>query len=180
MRKSLEDTWRYFESMGDEAPRHSDGRPVVRDTMPSIYDEKPLGLSYFRTWLEDADNSNLTMPRTFFCRSWFVRVGFAGTDLSESSMCWNDFDGCDFSGADLSGCDMRASKFSACNFAGAVMRGADLRRSSFEDCDFTRADLSDAVAEDADFQGCVQDFLSDEQQAVMSWSEDEGPAPPGG
>jgi uncharacterized protein YjbI with pentapeptide repeats len=75
---------------------------------------------------------------------------------------------------------MRASKFSGCKFVGAVLRAADLRRSYFEGCDFTRADLSGAVAEDEDFQGCVQDFLSDEQQAVMAWSEDEGPEPPGG
>jgi uncharacterized protein YjbI with pentapeptide repeats len=147
--------------------------------MPSIYDEQPLGLSYFRTRLEDSDNSNLTMPRTFFCRSWFMRVSFAGTDLSESSMCWNDFDGCDFSRADLSRCDMRASRFNGCKFVGTVMRGADLRHSSFEDCDFSGAELAGAVAEDADFEGCVQDFLSSEQQVVMSWSE-EGPEPPGG
>ena len=86
----------------------------------------------------------------------------------------------DFSGTDLSGCDLRASTFSGCKFVGAVLQRADLRRSSFEDCDFTGADLSGAVAEDADFPGCVQDFLSDEQQAVMEWSEDEGPEPPGG
>jgi BTB/POZ domain-containing protein KCTD9 len=180
MRKSLDDTWRYFEASGYDAPRYPDGRPVIRDAMPSIYDEAPLGLSYFRTKLEDADNNNLTMPRTFFGRSWLVRVNFADTDLSESCMCWNDFDDCDFSRADLSGCDMRASKFSGCKFIGAVLRGADLRRSSFEGCDFTEAELYGAIAEDADFQGCVQDFLSDEQQAMMTWSEERGPEPPGG
>jgi uncharacterized protein YjbI with pentapeptide repeats len=54
------------------------------------------------------------------------------------------------------------------------------RRSTFEGCDFAGADLTNAVAEDEDFQGCVQDFLSDKQQAVMVWSPDEGPEPPGG
>jgi uncharacterized protein YjbI with pentapeptide repeats len=174
----LEETWRYLESQGEETPRRPDGRPFVHDRMPS-HDDEELGFSYFRYRLEDADNSNLMLPRTFFGRSWFVRVSFANTDLSESRMCWNDFDECDFSGADLSGCDMRASNFKGCRFVGAVLRGADLRRSSFKDCDFTGAELVGAVAEDADFQGCVQDYLTDEQQAVMAW-EDEGPEPPGG
>jgi uncharacterized protein YjbI with pentapeptide repeats len=143
--------------------------------MPSIYDEEPLGLAFFRTKLEDADNNNLTMPRTFFGRSWFLRVGFTNTDLSESCMCWNDFEECDFSEADLSHCDMRASNFRGCKFVAALLRGADLRRSSFEGCDFTGADLSGAVAEDGE-----ADYLTDEQQAVLAWSVDRGPEPPGG
>jgi uncharacterized protein YjbI with pentapeptide repeats len=147
--------------------------------MPSHYDEE-LGFSYFRYRLEDADNSNLTLPRTFFGRSWFARVNFANTDLSESRVCWNEFDQCDFSGADLSGCDMRASNFKRCKFAGAALRKADLRRSWFESCDFTGADLTAAVAEDEDFDGCVHFFLSAEQQAVMALTEDEWPEPPGG
>ena len=110
----------------------------------------------------------------------YTRVSFANTDLSESRMCWSDFVECDFSGADLSRCDMRASLFKGCKFVGAMPPGADLRRSSFEDCDFTGAELAGAVAEDEDFQGCVQDYLTDEQQEVMTWSDDEGPQPPGG
>jgi uncharacterized protein YjbI with pentapeptide repeats len=176
----LADTWRYLESQGEQAPRHIDGRPVVRDRMPSVDDEEPLGLSYYKYRLEEADNSNLTLPRTFFGRSLFARVGFVNTDLSESRMCWNDFEDCDFTGADLSGCDMRASNFKCCKFVGAVLRGADLRRSAFVDCDFTGAELADAVAEDEDAIGCVQDYLSEKQRAVMVWKEDSGPEPPGG
>jgi uncharacterized protein YjbI with pentapeptide repeats len=174
----LEETWRYLESQGEETPRRPDGQPFVHDRMPS-HDDEELGFSYFRYRLEDADNSNLTLPRTFFGRSWFVRVTFAGADLSESRMCWNDFDDCDFSGADLSACDMRASHFKGCRFVGAVLRSADLRRSSFEDCDFTGAELAGAVAEDGDFEGTVYDYLSPEQQAGLSLT-DEGPEPPGG
>jgi BTB/POZ domain-containing protein KCTD9 len=180
MRKSLEETWRYLESEGEEVRRHPDGRPVVRDGMPSIDDEEPLGFTYYKYRLEDADNSNLTLPRTFFGRSRFARVTFANTDLSESRMCWNEFDRCDFSGADLSGCDMRSSIFKKCKFVGAVLRGADLRRSSFKKCDFTGAVLAGAIAEDEDAIGCVQDYLTDEQQAVMVWVPDSGPEPPGG
>lgn len=179
MRKPLEETWRHLEAEGDEPPRRPDGRPLIPAQMPS-YDDEELGLSYYKSGQEDVDRGGLTMPRTYFGRSGFYRVRFAGTDLSESRMCWNDFEDCDFTGTDLSGCDMRASKFKRCRFAGALLRGADLRRSSFEECDFTEADLTGAVAEDEDAIGCVQDWLTDEQQAVMTWSEDEGPEPPGG
>jgi BTB/POZ domain-containing protein KCTD9 len=75
---------------------------------------------------------------------------------------------------------MRASNFIGCKFVGAVLRDADLRRSSFEFCGFTGAEMSGAIAEDEDAIGCVQDFLSAEQQAVIAWSPDEGPEPPGG
>jgi BTB/POZ domain-containing protein KCTD9 len=179
MRKSLEDTWRYLESEGEETPRRADSCPFVHESMPNIDDEE-LGFHYYKYRLEDADNSNLTLPRTFFGRSWFVRVNFANTDLSESRMCWNEFDGCDFSGADLSRCDMRSSIFKGCRFVGTTLRGADFRRSGFEACDFTGADLTGTVAEDEDAINCVQDFLTDEQQAVMVWSPDEGPEAPGG
>ena len=128
----------------------------------------------------DADRSHLTMPRTFFGRSEFIRVRFINTDLSESRICWNDFEDCDFSQADLSGCDLRSSSFTRCSFAGAILRGADLRWSSFEQCDFTGADLSGAVAADVAAPGRVRDLLSQEQQAVMAWSPDPGPEPPGG
>jgi uncharacterized protein YjbI with pentapeptide repeats len=178
VRKSLEDTWRFLEAEGWEPPRR-DGHPLVSAAMPNFDDEDPR-FSFFRHRLEDADLSNLTLPRTFFGRSWFICVKFSGTDLSESRMCWNDFDECDFSGADLSGCDMRASIFRGCKFSGTLLRGADLRRSTFKDCDFVGAELAGAVAEDADFQGCVQGFLSEDQQAVMAWALDEGPEPPGG
>jgi uncharacterized protein YjbI with pentapeptide repeats len=147
--------------------------------MPSIYDEEPR-LSFYKSGLTDADRSHLTMPRTFFGRSWLIRTNFAGTDLSESRMCWNDFDDCDFAGADLSGCDMRASIFRRCSFAGAVLRGADLRRSTFDGCNFTGADLSGAVAEGTGSRARLRELLSTAQVAVVSWAEDAGPEPPGG
>jgi uncharacterized protein YjbI with pentapeptide repeats len=179
MRKSLEETWRFLETQHADVPRHPDGRPLIRDRMPSIHDKKPLGFSYFRSGLVDADRSHLTMPRTFFGRSWLVRVNFADTDLSESCMCWNDFDDCDFTGADLSGCDMRASIFRRCKFAGAVLRGADLR-STFDGCDFSGANLTGAIAESAGPRARLRDLLSAGQQAVVSWTEEAGPEPPGG
>lgn len=179
MRKSLEETWRYLETMHSRVPRNPDGSPAVLNRMPSIYDEEPR-LSFFRTGLEDADRGYLTMPRTFFGRSLFERVSFAGTDLSESCLCWNDFNDCDFAGADLSGCDLRASSFERCSFAGAVLRGADLRRSHFDDCDFAGADLSGAVAAHTDPWLRLRERLSPAQVAAMAWTEDAGPEPEGG
>jgi uncharacterized protein YjbI with pentapeptide repeats len=179
MRRSVEESWRHLESQGETMPRDPSGRPFVPTAMPN-YDDEELGFSIFRSGAEDADLRNLSLPRTYFGRSLLQQVSFSNTDLSESRMCWNDFESCDFSGADLSRCDMRASNFKGCKFVGAVLRGADLRRSSFEDCDFTGAVLAGAVAEDMDGIGCVQDYLTEDQQAVMAWSEDEGPEPPGG
>jgi uncharacterized protein YjbI with pentapeptide repeats len=179
-RKSLEETWRHLEALGQPMPRDAAGRPFVPDRMPSYDDKEPLGFSYFRYLLEDVDNSNLALPRTYFRRSLLRWVSFANTDLSESRMCWNDFEECDFSGADLSGCDMRASRFEGCKFVGAILRGADVRRSSFENCDFSGADLAGAIAEDEDAIGCVQDYLTGAQQAVMAWAPDSGLEPPGG
>jgi uncharacterized protein YjbI with pentapeptide repeats len=148
--------------------------------MPSVADEGPLGFYYYKCRLEDANNSNLMLPLTFFGRSRFVRVSFANTDLSESRMCWNDFEDCDFSGADLSRCDMRSSIFKGYKFVGAILRGADLRGSPFVKCDFTGAEMAGAIAEDDDAINCVQDYLTDEQQAVMASSPESGPEPPGG
>jgi uncharacterized protein (TIGR02996 family) len=184
-RKSLDETWRYLEAQGEEMPRDPDGRPFVPPQMPSFDDEAPLGLSYFKSGLEDADRSGLTMPRTFVGRSGFSRVRFTDSDLSESRMCWNDFEHCDFSGADLSRCDMRAATFTGCKFVGAILRGVDFHRSYFKDCDFTGADLTGAVAEGGILytrsgHTGVADFLTIKQQAVMTWTPDEGPEPPGG
>jgi hypothetical protein len=167
-----------LEAQGEPTPRRPDDRPFVKDMMPS-YDDEELGFSYFRYRLWDADNSDLTLPRTYFCRSGFYRVNFANTDLSESRMCWNDFEDCDFTGSDRSRCDMRASKFKGCKFVGATIHGADLRLSSFDGCDWRGADLTGAVAEDEAIW-CLRDFVSKEQQAVMIWCQDSGPEPPGG
>jgi BTB/POZ domain-containing protein KCTD9 len=179
-RRSLEETWRHLECQGEEMPRDRDGRPFVPPQMPSYEDEEPLGFSFFGRGGQVEDYSGLTLPRTYFGHSTLDRLSFAGTDLSGSRMCWNDFLGCDFSGADLSGCDMRSSTFRGCRFAGAVLRGADLRRSYFEDCDFAGADLTGALVEEEDADGCVQDYLSSEQCAVVAWQPDGGPEPPGG
>ena len=70
MRNSLEDSWRFLESQGEVTPRRADGSPFVQNAMPNQDDEE-LGFCYYKYRLEDADNGNLTLPRTLFGRSWF-------------------------------------------------------------------------------------------------------------
>jgi hypothetical protein len=180
-RRGLEETWRWLEEHGEEAPRDPQGRPFVPPRMPSYDDQAPLGLTYYKTQLVATDRSNLTLPRTYFGRSLLERVDFRNTDLSESRMCWNDFVGCDFSGADLSGCDLRASNFEGCKFVGTNLGTADLRRSYFSGCDFTDAVLAGAVTDypDAEKYGLL-DLLTKAQRAVMDWRDDPGPEPAGG
>jgi hypothetical protein len=89
VRKSLEDTWRYLETEGDKPPRQPDGCPVVPAQMPSYDDAEPLGLSYYKSGLEDVDRSDLAMPRTYFGRSGFYRVRFAGGKSTNAWRGWS-------------------------------------------------------------------------------------------
>src|SRR5689334_10312217 len=68
-----------------------EARPVLPDRRPRFDDDEPLGVSFFRTRLNDAQLTNLTLPRTFFGRSGISSSSFENTDLSESTLCWNDF-----------------------------------------------------------------------------------------
>jgi hypothetical protein len=180
-RRSLKDTWEHLEAGGRAMPRAKNGRPRVLKKMAHPYDDRKAPLDYFRSGLDDADYSNLTLPRLFFGRSLIERVSYRNTDLSQSWMCWNDFIDCDFSGADLSGCEMRASIFNRCQFVGADLSKADLRRSTFEGCDFTGATLRGTRADHVygdEYE--LEERLSDEQHGMMEWDEDPGPEPDGG
>ena len=177
-RRSLKETWEVLENRGEKMPRDSLGRPFVPPRMPSYDDEAPLGFSFFRSRVEDADFSNSLLPRTFFGRSLLERVSFRNTDLSESRMCWNDFNKCDFSDADLSRCDMRASIFKECKFNRATLERADLRHSSFKDCDFTDAKLNGAIGEERNDD--LHHSLNKEQEGSMERHAEPGPEPTGG
>ena len=91
--------------------------PPIRSQIPSIQDEEPLGISFFRTFVGEEepglmeDIANMTLPRTFFGRTEVRQTSFKHTDLSESCLCWNDFILVDFTEACLSGSDMRASLY---------------------------------------------------------------------
>ncbi len=118
----------------------TDENPPMPDHVPQPEDDEPLGLSFFRTFLgEDADLSNLTLPRTFFGRSEISDVSFRNTDLTESNLRWNDFINVDFTDAVLAKCDFRASLYNNVKFVRTDLRGADMRRADYEDCTFDSA-----------------------------------------
>ena len=173
-RLSYEDSIRRLRERGllDESEE-----PSAPSRMPQPDDDGPLGLSFFRTALEDEDLSDLSLPRTFFCRSLVARTSFRGSDLTESFLCWNDFARVDFSTAVLAGADLRAASFDDVSFAGANLSGADLRRSTFVRCDFAGAVLDEARLTAA---GARNLGLTAAQRAAIAWQKDDGPEPAGG
>jgi hypothetical protein len=177
MRRSLEETWQILAERG--MFKFSASTPSLPPRMPSIYDEELIGIHFFRTQC-GFDLSDLSLPRTFMGRSYFVGTRFNNSDLSESRMCWNDFTNCDFSGADLSRCDMRASHFEACIFRNADLSGADLRRSSFTACIFQGANFTGTIACKASAAEDLIPLLEKLQRRKMRWVHDDGEEPPGG
>ena len=159
------DSWRGSRDDAAMAPRRSyadscayllaegwiEDLPPLLDRRPRHDDDRP-GLSFFRTLVERADLSNLTLPRTFIGRSEVRAVSFRNTDLSESTLCWNDFVDVDFRDADL--------------------READLRGADFERCDVTGANLAGAL-----LSPDTPLVLDDVQRAAVVWST---VVPPGG
>ena len=187
-RLSYEDSCRLLQRTGYTNAAGAEGLiPPLPDHRPQCDDEEPLGVSFFRTFvgqdIEEGDEDeshrdleNLTLPRTFFGRSYIQHVSFQNTDLSESTMCWNDFTEVNFTDANLSGCDLRASFFSEIDFVRTNLQNADLRRSNFEACDFTDADMRGAklTHEQED-----EIDLSKQQQQEIDWQDNDGDETPG-
>lgn len=152
--------------------------PPLPPRMPQADDEEPLGVSFFRTSLGDGDDlSNLTLPRTLFCRSEIQDVLFRNTDFTESNLCWNDFIEVDFSDAILVRSDLRGSNFTRVNFASSDLSQADMRRSSFDECDFANASMAGTILTREQGESLS---LSDSQRSEIAWTTDEGPEPDGG
>jgi len=172
-RLSYEDSYRFLQREGWEGP----GEIPQIPEQPPKYDDEVLGLSFFRTWVEDAKLENLTIPRTYFSRSKISRTSFIGTDMTESVANWNDFEEVNFSSSDLTGVDFRACALRRVRFDNAVMKSADLRCCGFEGCTFVGADLTGAkITREAE----ALLGLSPEQREQVSWQEDDGPDPEGG
>jgi uncharacterized protein YjbI with pentapeptide repeats len=173
MRLSYEDSCRRLQP----AYLSLDDIPPLPDRLPQ-FDDDPLGVSFFRTYVGDGDDfSNLTLPRTFFGRSEINKASFSDTDLAESNLCWNDFIDVDFSSSVLTRADLRASVFTRVRFASADLRDADLRLSSFEDCDFSEAIMDGTILTRE--QGATL-MLSAGQREAIAWTDEDGPEPAGG
>ena len=178
-RCSYEESCRLLQRLGYRDVGTEGAVPPIPDHRPQFDDQRPLGVSFFRTVVGagEHDLENLTLRRTFFGRSEVGPVSFKNTDLSESTLCWNDFNEVNFTDADLSGCDLRASFFSEVDFVRANLRNADLRHSSFEACDFTDADMRGAKLT---HEHGEQINLSEQQRQEVDWQETDGDEPPGG
>jgi BTB/POZ domain-containing protein KCTD9 len=151
--------------------------PPIPNHQPQYDDEEPLGVTFFRTSVGEADLDGLTLPRTYFAKSQVGPVSFKNTDLSESTLCWNDFDEVNFTDAELSRSDLRASNFTATAFVRANLRDADLRHASFEECDFTEADMLGAKLT---YEQAENIRLSAKQREAIDWQNSDGDDPPGG
>jgi BTB/POZ domain-containing protein KCTD9 len=152
--------------------------PPLPHHVPQYDDEAPIGISFFRTIIDEGEDlSSLTLPRTFFGRSQFNDVSFQNTDLSESNLCWNDFIAVDFTYAILTRCDLRASDFVGVKFISASLKNSDLRLSYFQECDFTNALMDGTILT---FQQGELLALSDKQRNAIAWTMDDGVEPDGG
>jgi uncharacterized protein YjbI with pentapeptide repeats len=170
---SYEESCRFLQREGWEPV--GDIPPMLE--RPPGYDDEILGLSFFRTWVEDAKLENLTIPRTYFSRAKVNKFSFVGTDLTESVANWNDFEDVDFSSSDLTRVDLRACVLRRVRFDNALMKNADLRCCGFEECTFVGADLTETkITREA---GTLLN-LSPEQHEQVSWQDADGPDPDGG
>ena len=150
---------------------------VLPKRLPQFDDVEPLGLSFFRTTLEDLDFSSLTMKRTFFSKTKIIGCDFTNTDLLESNLCWCNFKDTCFSGANLKWSDLRASKFTNVDFSGCDLSSTDLRRSSFKKCNFEGANLKGARINSL---ATPKLPLSAEQKAGVDWHVIDDLEPKGG
>jgi uncharacterized protein YjbI with pentapeptide repeats len=175
-RLSYQDSFRSLQKQDWLKP----GNPPPIPAKPPAYDDENLGIEFFRTWLDGAkgaDFRNLTLPRTYFGRSQINNISFENSDLTESVANWNDFIDVDFSRSDLTRLDLRGCQLLRTNFTECKLTGADLRCCSFVDCNFKAANLTGTKLTRA----CGDLIaLSQEQQAVVDWQEEDGDEPDGG
>jgi len=157
--------------------------PPMPARMPTIQDDEPLGVSFFRTFVgEDEpgsteDISGMTLPRTFFGRTEVQQVSFENTNFSESVLCWCNFTEVDFTKTNLSGADLRASVFRRVLFVQSDLSGADLRQSLYENCAFTDAVMHGAKLTREQADGLE---LSEQQRTEIDWQKEDGDEPDGG
>jgi len=145
--------------------------------LPPRHDDEVLGLSFYKTGIEEKEWLSLTIPRTFIGRSLIENSSIIDCDLTESVMCWNDFIAVDLSNCDLSRADLRASNFMGVDFSHCILKQADFRGSGLEECVFSDADLEGAILETTE-HGHLD--LTPEQRSSIQWVDSPGEPPPGG
>lgn len=157
--------------------------PPMPAQMPRHDDDEPLGVGFFKSGLgEDEPGQlalmeNMTLPRTFFGRSYIRQISFKNTDLSESRLCWNDFTEVDFTKSDLTGADLRATVYKNVLFVHANLSDTDLRHSLFEGCDFTGATMKGAKLK---LEQAEPLNLSKQQREDINWQAEDGEELEGG
>jgi len=152
--------------------------PKMANRRPQADDSEFLGVRFYRTFVGEGEKlEDLTLPRTFFGRTEINDASFKNTDLRESYLCWNDFVNVDFSDAVLARSEMRASQYENVRFVRTDLRGADMRLSDYDGCRFDDA-LMDGAVLTHDQREQIE--LSDAQQAVIDWRDEDGPEPDGG
>ena len=111
-RKSYEESCQHLMELGwiEEIP------PLP--TAPPKNDDSLMGLSFYRTRMEDENENEpfegLTIPRTFISRTVIDVFSFSGSDLTESTVNWNNIEDTSFMNCILQCCDLRANSFEAC------------------------------------------------------------------
>jgi uncharacterized protein YjbI with pentapeptide repeats len=77
----------------------------------------------------------------------------------------------------LARCDLRSSQFDRVKFIGAELGAADMRHSWFNACIFDDAIMDGAVLTRAQASRMA---ISEAQEAVIDWRDEDGPEPDGG
>jgi uncharacterized protein YjbI with pentapeptide repeats len=121
-RKSYEETCRQLVKQ-----EYIEAAPPMLERMPRSDDVEPLGIQFFKSGVDGADFSDLSLPRTFFGRSKVANTTFRNSNLNEPCPCWNDFIDVDFSEPDLSSSDLRASLYERVLFVGAKLDSLEMR-----------------------------------------------------
>ena len=160
------------------------GGPRPDIARPPRHDDEEVGPSLFRSFVADANLSDLTLPGLYVGRSEITACDFSRSDLHLSTFNWSDFSCCQFTDCDLRGSDLRACKFEDCSFRDADLSGADVRGSAFERCDFVGARCDDLILyRRGGLLRISTDEtrvpLSKEQRARVKWTR-EYPEPGGG
>jgi hypothetical protein len=176
-RRTWRQSWQIVRKRGVKLPGKGGHTPDVCDR-PERGQEDFTGLVFREKAFEEADFTDLRLPRTLFLRCRFAGVSFHNTELRLSCLADGDWIDCDFTDADLACADLRGAELFGCRFVEARLVGTDLREAKLTACDFAGADLTGAKFDRA-LKATLP--LSDVQRdRMVDWYDpaDEGPDDP--